>query len=314
LTSKWYIAVHAFDAVTAQQLSAEQLEQVRRLAALCEERDGASMEARLDFGTLESGLADSSSCVLRYADGGLVGFAGMYYYGDITKAELVILVHPDFRRRGIGRALLHTVRLLCRECGVMQLLLVVPRDSLPAAAFAREVGTCHFHAEYTLDLDTSKIPSAVPTSHPVELRRAGTDDIPVMAAIAGAAFAFPFQEEEDALRRLMRDVARTTWLAAQDGLPVGVIQSAESDGLVFIVHFAVRPGMQGQGIGRQMLLAIVRGLLGTGRQRITIEVETDNQHALALYESCGFVTVSATDYELVGLDKGPTAPDLLFGV
>lgn len=273
-----------------------------------------SLEARLDFGALESGPADASSCVLRYTGGILVGFAGMYAWGSVTEVELVILVHPDFRRQGIGRGLLHTVVLLCRERGVRQLLLVVPRESPGSAAFAEQAGTRHAHAEYTLDLDASKIPATASTTHAVELRRAGVDDIPVMATIAGAAFKVPFDEEQQTLARLMRDSARTTWLAALDGLPVGVVQSADDDdGRVFIVHFAVRPELQGQGIGRQMLLAIVRGLLDTGRQHITIEVETDNEHALGLYESCGFVTVNVTDYELVSLETGPTAPGLLFG-
>jgi ribosomal protein S18 acetylase RimI-like enzyme len=70
--------------------------------------------------------------------------------------------------------------------------------------------------------------------------------------------------------------------------------------------------MQGQGIGRQMLLAIVRGLQNSGSQWITIEVETDNRNALSLYERCGFVTVGATDYELLELPRIPTAPELLF--
>ncbi|MHB8071091.1 MAG: GNAT family N-acetyltransferase [Candidatus Cryosericum sp.] len=299
--------------LTVQRLSTKQLEQVRQLAALCEERDGVSMDARLDFGALESGPADSSSCVLRYANGVLVGFAGMYSWGEITHVELVILVHPQFRRQGIGRGLLHTVLLLCRKRGVTQLLLVVPRELPGSAVFARQAGTRHAHAEYTLDLDASKIPAGVSNAHPVELRRAGTDDIPVMAAIAGAAFKVPFEEEQESLARLMRDSARTTWLGALDGLPVGVVQSADDDGRIFIVHFAVRPEMQGKGIGRQMLLAIIRGLLDTGQQRITIEVETENEHALGLYESCGFVSVNVTDYELVELDTGPTAPGLLFG-
>lgn len=271
------------------------------------------MEARLDFGALESGPMDASSCILRYGGGMLVGFAGMYSWGNVTEVELVILVHPDFRRQGIGRGLLHTVVLLCRERGVKQLLLVVPRELPGSAAFARQAGTRHAHAEYTLDLDASRIQATASAPHAVELRRAGVDDIPVMATIAGAAFKAPFDEEQQTLTRLMRDSARTTWLAALDGLPVGVIQSADDDGRVFIVHFAVRPELQGQGIGRQMLLAIVRGLLDTGRQRITIEVETDNEHALGLYESCGFVTVNVTDYELVALETGPTAPGLLFG-
>ncbi len=301
------------DVAVVQRLSAGQRGQVRQLAALCGEQGGVSMEARLDLDTLTSGIDDTSCCLLYCRDEGLAGFAGMYRYGDITEAELVILVHPGCRRRGIGRMMLHAARSLCHERGIRRLLLAVPHGSPAAAAFAQAADACHVHAEYTMDLDASKIPPPAPVSRPVELRRAGADDIPVMAAIAGAAFAVPFQEEEETLRRLMRDPARVTWLATQDGLPVGVIQSAESDGRVFIVHFAVRPEMQGRGIGRQMLLAIVRGLLDTGRQRISIEVETDNEHALGLYQSCGFVTANVTDYEQVALETGPTAPGLLFG-
>jgi ribosomal protein S18 acetylase RimI-like enzyme len=88
--------------------------------------------------------------------------------------------------------------------------------------------------------------------------------MPIMAAIVASAFAEPAQEEEQALARLMKDASRTTYLATQDGRPAGVIQSAVSDGRAFIVHFAVRPEMQGQGIGQQMLLAIVHGLLNSG--------------------------------------------------
>lgn len=289
-----------------------QLEEVRRLASLCEARDGVSMEARLDFGALESGPVDSSSCVLQYVRGALVGFAGMYSWGDVTEVELVILVHPDVRRRGIGRGLLHTVIFLCRERGVRRLLLVVPRELPGSTAFARQAGTRHVRAEYTMDLDISRIPEPVPAAHVVELRMAGADDIPVMTAIAGAAFKTPFGKEQQYLARLMRDRGRTTWLATQDSFPVGVIQSADDGGRTFIVHFAVRPEMQGHGIGRQMLLAIIHGLRNAGRQRISIEVETDNDHALGLYESCGFVTVNVTDYEQVVLETGPTAPGLLF--
>jgi ribosomal protein S18 acetylase RimI-like enzyme len=301
------------DIVAVQRLSPAQLEQVRRLATLCEEQDGVSMAARLDFGTLTSGPVDASSCILQYQHDILVGFAGMYSWGDVTEVELVILVHPDFRRQGVGHGLLRAVILQCRERGVRRLLLVVPRELPGSAAFAQQAGARHVRAEYTLDLDPSRMPSVPPSGHAVELRMAGTDDVPVMAAIAGVAFGIPFDEEEQSLARLMRDEGRTTWLAALDGLPVGVIQSAEDDGRTFIVHFAVRPEMQGRGIGRQMLLAIVRGLLDTGRQRISIEVETDNEHALGLYQSCGFVTANVTDYEQVALETGPTVPGLLFG-
>ncbi|RIE16414.1 GNAT family N-acetyltransferase [Candidatus Cryosericum septentrionale] len=293
-------------------LSTQQVSQIRALAGACEARDGYSMEARLDFGTLETRCEGSSSDVLWYENGQLVGFAGMYGYGDPSKVEASILVHPDFRRRGMGRIMARTVARECQKRGVRRLLLAVPQESREGAEFARATGTRHSHSEYTMDLDVTRVPSFETMPDPVELRPAGTEDVPVMAAIVASAFAQPVGEEEQALVRLMKDPTRTTYLAAQDGRPVGVIQSAVSDGRAFIIHFAVRPEMQGQGIGRQMLMAIVRGLQNSGSQWITIEVETENRNALSLYQRCGFVTVNATDYELLELPRIPTAPELLF--
>jgi ribosomal-protein-alanine N-acetyltransferase len=74
----------------------------------------------------------------------------------------------------------------------------------------------------------------------------------------------------------------------------------------------VHPEFRRRGIGRQMVMAIVRGLQNSGGKRITIEVETENQNTLSLYQRCGFVTVNATDYELLELPRIPTAPELLF--
>ena len=293
-------------------LSTQQVSQVRVLASFCEARDGYSMEARLDYGTLETGREGSSSDVLWYENGQLVGFAGMYGYGDPSKVEASILVHPDFRRRGIGRYMARAVVRECQKRGVRRLLVVVPQESREGAEFARAIRTRHSHSEYTMDLDVTRILSFETTPDPVELRPAGAEDVPVMAAIVASAFAGPVQEEEQALVRLMKDPTRTTYLAAQDGRPVGVIQSTISDGRAFIVHFAVRPEMQGRGIGRQMLMAIIRGLLNSGSQWITIEVETENRNALSLYQRSGFVTVNATDYELLELPRIPTAPELLF--
>ncbi|HEY5001452.1 MAG TPA: GNAT family N-acetyltransferase [Candidatus Cryosericum sp.] len=293
-------------------LSTQHVSQVRALAGSCEERDGYSMEARLDLGTLETRPEGSFSDVLWYESGQLVGFAGMNSYGDPSEVEATILVHPEFRRRGIGRRMARVVVRECQKRGVRRLLVVVPPESREGAGFAHMMGTRHSHSEYTMDLDVTRIPSFETIHDSVELRLAGVEDVPIMAAIVAPAFTEPTQEEEQALVRLMKDSMRTTYLATQDGRPVGVIQSAVSDGRAFIVHFAVRSEMQGRGIGRQMLLAIVRGLLNSGGKWITIKVETENQNALSLYQRCGFVTVNATDYELLELPRIPTAPELLF--
>ena len=173
-----------------------------------------------------------------------MGFAGMNSYSDTSEVEATILVNPEFRRRGIGRSMARVVVRECQKRGVRRLLLVVPQESREGAGFAHMMGTRHSHSEYTMDLDVTRIHSFETMPGSVELRPAGAEDVPIMAAIVASAFAGPVGEEEQALMRLMKDSTRTTYLATQDGRHVGVIQSAVSDGRAFIIHFAVRPEMQ----------------------------------------------------------------------
>ena len=118
------------------RLSTLQVTQVRALAGSCEQRDGYSMEARLDLGTLEARPEGSICDVLWYENGELVGFAGMNSYGDPSEVEATILVHPDFRRRGIGRRMARVVVRECQKHEVKRLLIVVPQESREGAAFA----------------------------------------------------------------------------------------------------------------------------------------------------------------------------------
>src|SRR5450830_696625 len=122
-------------------LSTQQVIQVRALAGSCEARDGYSMEARLDFGMLETRPEGSISDVLWYESGQLVGFAGMNSYGNPSEVEVTILVHPDFRRSGMGRIMARAVVRECHSRGVRLLLLVLPKESRVFAVFVDMIGT-----------------------------------------------------------------------------------------------------------------------------------------------------------------------------
>jgi ribosomal protein S18 acetylase RimI-like enzyme len=65
---------------------------------------------------------------------------------------------------------------------------------------------------------------------------------------------------------------------------------------VYLASFAVAPAYQGQGYGRQILARTVAQLLDQPARPIALEVATDNQRALALYESSGFVVTRRFDY------------------
>lgn len=80
-----------------------------------------------------------------------MGFAGLYAFGGPT-VEVGGMVHPNFRRRGIGGRLLDEARQLCQERGSRKLLLVIPRSSPGGRALAESRGGYLEHSEHALEL------------------------------------------------------------------------------------------------------------------------------------------------------------------
>lgn len=85
-------------------------------------------------------------------DGRVVGYIGLWLIageGHITN----IAVHPDYRRRGIGRLLLQSMTDLCLREGARRMTLEVRRSNLAAQDLYRSFGFifCGTRREYYQD-------------------------------------------------------------------------------------------------------------------------------------------------------------------
>jgi ribosomal protein S18 acetylase RimI-like enzyme len=63
-----------------------------------------------------------------------------------------------------------------------------------------------------------------------------------------------------------------------------------------VYAFAVVPAHLGLGSGRDVLARTCRELRADGIGQVTLEVETENAHALGLYTSLGFRVEAGEDY------------------
>lgn len=102
-----------------------------------------------------------------------------------------------------------------------------------------------------------------------------------------SAQAHPFLSAEKTAQAeaMIRDTflpVAETWLACSDGTPAGFIALiGEETGGLF-----VRPGWQGQGLGRALLDHAL-----TRRARLELDVFTENRRALLFYRRYGFTEV-----------------------
>src|SRR2546423_1715385 len=121
--------------VSCGRLSPEQLREARDLADLCNRLEG--LDLPLDFEPAEAGSGAQAGQFLYYEGGTLVGFASLF---GIKDPELCGMVHPDHRRKGIGRALLAAAQDECRRRGLSSFLLTCDQASEAGISFAQAVG------------------------------------------------------------------------------------------------------------------------------------------------------------------------------
>ena len=263
-----------------------------RLLESCNRHEGLDLPIWLEPTPPANNVA---SYFLWFEHGTLISLA---WLPDDPEPEACLMVHPEHRRRGVGRKLLAAVRAESRRRGLPGLLLVCDEASASGVAFLAAVGARFRSAEYRLELDAATIDRSRPRHDSLLLRLAGAGDAATMARLRAASFGVAEAEAREQMAR--RDgPGHRSYLATLGGEPIGMLRTGGREGTADVTAFAVLPEHRGRGYGRQMLLDTVDMLLAEGWERVIIEVATDNAGALGLYKSCGFQVATAYGfYEL----------------
>jgi ribosomal protein S18 acetylase RimI-like enzyme len=220
----------------------------------------------------------------------LLGFLGLYGFAGST-IEIAGMVDPSARRRGIATALLAAAMPICRSGGYDRALLVTPRGSAAGRALAVGAGAVPDHSEYALVLPGA--PTDGPSDPAITMRAATPADASDLSRLLAAAFGEV--SPSDLLGHRQAD-AEPTLIVELDGRAVGTVRVHRDADTAGVYGFAVDPAWQGRGIGRDVLRRVCRQLRAAGVRRIGLEVEIDNDRALGLYTSLGFVPTTIEDY------------------
>jgi ribosomal protein S18 acetylase RimI-like enzyme len=266
-------------------LPPETLTQIAALEVDSVSADGGRL--KLEWNTLKSRSGNVVEDVLWREDGRVVGFLGLYAYGGPT-VELAGMVHPDYRRRGIGTRLLDEAIEVCRERGLDKILLVIPRTSPGGRALAESRRGFLDHSEHALDLDGAVVEG--PSDPSLLLRLVSSDDVTEEARILAEAFG----ETEGSIVLDAPDQSRL--VGERDGKVIATLRVDRTPGQWGIYGFAVEPRLRGTGIGRDLLRRVCHQAHEVGVTRLHLEVEVNNDRALGLYTSLGFTQTSTEDY------------------
>lgn len=271
------------DGVSARSsLDEDEIAEVRALQRACE---GEGLHLFFDYPSAAA-LGEDADRFLYRQDGRLVGYLELTHYGP-EEVEATGMVHPRERRRGVFTALFRQAVREAARRGFGRMLLTVERCSENGQAFARKYSEGLEFTEHLLSLERERF--------------APVEGEVIVAELPPGDTA----EAEEVERRSFRDfvdkpLARR-FVGRLGGRTVGKIDIDVANGEACLSGFAVLPEERGQGYGRQILSGAVARLLEEGRDRIVIEVETQNQRALGLYLSAGFRVETSYDYYLLSL-------------
>lgn len=276
-------------------LADAELAEIQQLARLCQEHEPLDLRLNWDVLALRSG--DKANEQLYYRDDMLIGFFSMDGLGS-DEAEGTGVVHPDYRRQGVFRALVAAAREECRQNKTESLLLLFDHRSDAAIAFANAIGAQHDFSEHSMRLDN---PNNLPQiTQRLDCRRATEDDAPAVAAILAQGFHAGADADAEQLRQSvahnMQSSVYQYYIATLGHEPIGTLNVQNLGGDAYIYGFVVRPDQRGRGYGKEILARAIADVVAQRLQPVFLEVETENDPAFGLYRSFGFAVTTTYDY------------------
>lgn len=117
------------------------------------------------------------------------------------------------------------------------------------------------------------------------IRPATPDDAPALAALHARAFPQPW--EAAALVQMMTGSGAVALLAPERGFILLRALAGEAE----VLTLAVEPVARRAGVGRALVEAGAEAARASGAEGLFLEVAADNEPAIGLYRSTGFVPV-----------------------
>ena len=280
-------------------LNEQQLAEIRGLGVACNEYEGLTM--KLNWDLLRNRPQSLVNDFLYYRDGELIAYLALYTFNG-REAEVSAMTLPQQRRQGIFTRLLTAAAGEVQKRTVADFLFICEQASASGAACVAAIGANYDFSEYRMDLVDADRTLDLPAK--LQIRPARLEDVDALAQMDAACFSMPVDERRVQLMRSLASNTRQILIATIGPAKVGKIQlTAEGDGAVYISAVCVLPEYRSRGYGKAILAHTVRQLTEAPYQNISLEVATENRHALSLYEQCGFAVTTAYDYYRLPLSE-----------
>jgi mycothiol synthase len=291
-----------FPPLSWRDLAAGDAPALRVLELACKQADGDEWVSRLveDAVSAASGAPGSAQCGCL---GGQIAAAGWVSPGQETEEEqLYVLggkVHPAYRRRGIGAALLGWAENeAMRQAGPdLPVRLVIRSETLTPDAHAiyTRAGFAQLFVEQmmVLSLDGGAPPALLPDTLTLLPWNPETNHgfYQAYAASFRDRPGFPDPPEADWLAAHAGEaefLPELSMLAVCESEPVGFVACEIHGDMGWVSQMGVVPARRGQGLAGALLAEALRRFRLAGYSQAGLHVNLNNPRAIRLYERLGF--------------------------
>lgn len=241
--------------VLRQSLNEQVYQDIYGLEMICRQYEKGTYKLELDYKLKNSHAHtdDNLNEFLYYVDHELIGYIGICDF-DAEVLEVTGMVHPDFRNQGIFSKLYDLVQEGFNKRPAQEMLLFCHKDLQAGLHFIEQKARYH-HAEYDMYLDISVFTPTM--KYRLKL------------------------EEIDSKEHL--------FIGKVDNTAIGQVRLELGTEVGGIYGLEIFPDCRRQGYGRELLTQAIEKLVAHGMQKVFLQVDTMNEQALKLYQSCGFV-------------------------
>lgn len=280
--------------VVSTPVDLETWEEISELVAAASAKDSISY-ARI-FGV--ENLKDPhfyGFCILAYHSetDELIGFASAIDPLNTRDYEWSIMVHPEKRSKELGVRIYQRLVEEFEKRDFMSQTAMNPSNSPYSAAFLKKLGYQYAYSERTM----KALAKPVELDGELTVRKYREDeDRETLESIIENAFGDSKEEIEALIEFTQHAPNRQFFLAWSDEQALGAMTIVHEREQIWVTALAVHSMARGQGVASNLLRYAQRYAHDEGLKSIYLDVETDNEQALSIYERVGFQTVNHTKY------------------
>ena len=277
-------------------LDQETMEEIKQLVAEAEIFDEVDYTALLSMNDL-SDFYTKGFCVVAYDDDSdrLVGALTSIDRIATLDFEWSCVVLPSVRKQGIGERLVTELGRNLKVRGAVADFALIPESSEAGQQLLHKFGYAHDFSERTMVADAEK----VELDSKVEVLPY-TDEESEIIRVLVSAFGDTEEESKELIEFNTQTPNRHLMIAKVQEEIVGTFTIVDDGEKLWMTGLAVYELARGKGVASYILKWCKHEAYRLGKTSVYLDVETDNDHALSIYEKAGFHTVSNTYFYIKG--------------